>query len=232
VSFDTWVLFAFTETVLCLTPGPAVLFVVSSGLARGDRAALWANAGILSGNAFYFLLSAFGVGAMLVASYQVFTAIQLAGAAYLVYLGAQTWRGAGLALVMPGAGSEPGSNRGRTGPDLTWTGPGQGIDRLPSDGWRMLGRGFLLQTANAKALLFFAALLPQFIDPGAPLGLQISVLAVTSVVIEFIVLACYGYGAGRAAALARQPRFVTVTNRVSGGMLVAAGTAVALSRDT
>ena len=61
MSLEAWLLFAITETVLCLTPRPAVLFVVSSGLARGGRAALWANAGALSGtrstSSFYILLS-------------------------------------------------------------------------------------------------------------------------------------------------------------------------------
>ena len=87
----------------------------------------------------------------------------------------------------------------------------------------------MLQTANAKALLFFVALLPQFIDAARPIAPQILLLAVTSVAIEFVVLAAYGYFAGRAARLARERRFVVATNRVSGGLLVAAGTAIALT---
>jgi homoserine/homoserine lactone efflux protein len=76
-----------------------VLFVFSHGLARGGRASLWANAGILAGNAFYFFLSALGLGAVLLASHRVFTVLQYAGALYLIYLGVQTIRGAGLALL-------------------------------------------------------------------------------------------------------------------------------------
>jgi threonine/homoserine/homoserine lactone efflux protein len=208
MSLESWLFFVVTETLLCLTPGPAVLFVVSSGLARGGRAALWANAGILSGNTFYFLLSALGLGAVLISSHEVFTVLKYVGAAYLVYLGVLTIRGAGLGLPV----------EGQRAPD--------------GDGWRMLARGFLLQTANAKALIFFVALLPQFIDARAPLAPQVLLLAVTSLVIEFFVLAAYGCFAGRAAHLARQARFVTATNRVSGGMLVVAGTAVALSTES
>ena len=92
---DVWILFVVTETVLCLTPGPAVLFVVSHGLARGGRASLAANAGILTANAVYFALSAFGLGAVLLASHEVFMALKYAGAAYLIYLGIQTMRGGG-----------------------------------------------------------------------------------------------------------------------------------------
>ena len=204
---ELWLLFVVTETLLCLTPGPAVLFVVSSGLARGSRAALWANAGILSGNTFYFLLSALGLGAILTASHDIFTVLKYAGAAYLVYVGVLTLGGAGLGLTAT--------------PDYPPI----------AERWRMLARGFLLQTANAKALIFFVALLPQFIDTRAPLAPQVLILAVTSVAIEFVVLAAYGYLAGRAARLAREARFVKATNRVSGGMLIVAGTAVALSTE-
>ena len=63
MSLRVWFFFVVTETVLCLTPGPAVLFILSCGLARGGRAALWGNAGILSANTFYFVVSAFGLGA-------------------------------------------------------------------------------------------------------------------------------------------------------------------------
>ena len=205
MSFDRWLFFVVTEAVLCVTLGPAVLFVLSCGLVHGGRTALWANAGILSGNTFYFALSALGVGALLAASHEVFLAIKLLGAAYLVYLGIQTIRGAGLGLRADEA------------------------PRPVARGARMLVRGFVLQTANAKALLFFVALLPQFIDATRPVAPQILILAVTSVAIEFVVLATYGYFAGRAAQLARERRFVVATNLVSGGLLVAAGTAIALS---
>ncbi len=204
MSFTTWLFFSGTEALLCLTPGPAVLFVLSHGLAQGGRASLWANAGILTGNAFYFLLSALGLGAVLLASHEVFTAIKLLGAGYLVYLGVRTILGIGLGLRADG-----------------------GVRAATRD-WATLGRGFALQAANPKALMFFVALLPQFIDPARPIVLQILILGVTSVVIEFFVLAGYGYLAARAAAIAHEPRFVALSNRVSGGMLVAAGAGLAL----
>ena len=135
---------------------------MSSGLAHGGRAALWANAGILTGNTFYFALSALGVGALLVASHDVFVVIKLLGAAY--------WC----------AGHSNDSRRG----GRPTRGAGHDVDRR---GGRTLVRGFVLQTANAKALLFFVALLPQFIDAARPIAPQILLLAVTSVAIEFVV---------------------------------------------
>jgi homoserine/homoserine lactone efflux protein len=92
-----------------------------------------------------------------------------------------------------------------------------------------MARGFALQVANPKALIFFVALLPQFLDVSRPIASQMAILGVTSVVIEFVVLAGYGYLAARALRLARQPRFVALTNQVSGGMLILAGTGIALS---
>jgi homoserine/homoserine lactone efflux protein len=206
LSVNSWLLFAATEALLCLTPGPAVLFVLSHGLARGARASLWANAGILAGNTFYFLLSALGLGTILLASHEVFTTIKYAGAAYLIYLGARMFLGASPAL------------RGRDARTASTT-----------RDWHTLTRGFALQAANPKALMFFAALLPQFIDPSRAIAPQVLILGVTSVVIEFSVLAGYGYLSARAATVAGEPGFARITSRVSGGLLVAAGAGVALS---
>jgi homoserine/homoserine lactone efflux protein len=185
-----------------------VLFVVSHGLAGGGRASLAANAGILTANAIYFVLSALGLGAVLLASHNVFTALKYTGAAYLVYLGIQTVRGAGLSLPDPGAVDQ----------------------RAREDAWRVWARATALQASNPKSLIFFTALLPQFIDIARPVAFQMLVLGVTSAMIEFVVLAVYGYLAASASRLAQQPRFRIVTNRVSGAMLIAAGAGVALNR--
>ena len=75
--------------------------------------------------------------------------------------------------------------------------------------------GFVLQLANPKALVFFVALLPQFIDPHGSVLLQVAVLAVTSVVIEFFVLLAYGALAGRLTSVAARPRFEPEISRCS-----------------
>ena len=207
MTLQAWLVFAITETLLCLTPGPAVLFVLSYGLSQGGRASLWANAGILTANALYFGLSALGLGAVLLASFSLFTIIKYVGSGYLIYLGIQTIRGAGLALPA-GRSIEP--------------------SKL---GWRALTRGVALQAANPKAILFFVALLPQFIDPSRAILPQILILGVTSAIIEFFVLAGYGYLAGTASTMVRGARFVVAVNRISGGMLVIAGAGLALVKD-
>src|SRR6202035_3087037 len=89
MSPTTWWLCASMELVMCLTPGPAVLYVISSGLRAGARRSMFSNLGILAANAVYFALSATGVGALLVANYDLFRAIKWIGAAYLIIIGAR-----------------------------------------------------------------------------------------------------------------------------------------------
>src|SRR5215831_19116604 len=89
MALRTWLLFCATETVLCLTPGPAVLLVVSQAISRGAWAGLAATLGILTANTVYFALSATGVGAILLGSSGAFAIVKWLGAIYLVWMGAR-----------------------------------------------------------------------------------------------------------------------------------------------
>jgi threonine/homoserine/homoserine lactone efflux protein len=143
---------------------------------------------------------------VLLASYELFSIIRWVGAAYLIWLGITAFIGKSPVLsVTPAAG-------------------------LPVRRRRIFLNGFVLQASNPKALVFFTALLPQFIDPSGSLAGQVTILAVTSVVIEFFVLLGYGALAGRLTGLARRPRFSTIANRVAGSMLIAAGVGMARLR--
>ena len=204
----TWWIFVTTEIALCLTPGPAVLFVLSSALRYGARSSLQSNLGILAANSVYYLLSATGVGALLLASYNLFFAVKWLGAAYLIFLGIRTFLNRSFVLEVPG-------------------GPCVGT---PGSRAKLFRDAFLVQMSNPKAIVFFVALLPQFINPRGPVGLQIAILGVTSVVIEFCVLLGYGLLAARASAVARQPRYASWTNRISGTLLIGAGAGMATLR--
>ena len=89
---ELWIAFCLTEAVLCFTPGPAVLLVVSYALSGGRREGMGAALGVLAANTLYFALSAAGVGALLLASNELFTALKWAGAGYLVWLGLRMLR--------------------------------------------------------------------------------------------------------------------------------------------
>lgn len=203
MTLETWLLFCMTETVLCLIPGPAVLYVVSVGLGRGVRPGIGAALGILSGNALYFALSATGVAAVIVASSGLFNALKLAGAAYLVWLG--------LRMLLLQRGKPAAATVAATAVR------------------KIFLRGFLVQTGNPKALVFFIALLPQFINPEHAVGWQILVLGVSSVLIEFLVLGLYVVAAARAMQLAGA-HLAGPLERIGGGLLVVAGARLALLR--
>ena len=204
VSLEVWVLFVVTESILCLTPGPAVLLVVAQALGRGAAASVWATLGILTGNALYFALSATGLGALLLASYELFALVRWLGAAYLIWLGVRVLLGRSAARS---TATTVAVGRGRT-----------------------FVNGFVLQAANPKALLFFVALLPQFIEPGGRVAGQVLVLAATSVAIELVILLAYGAAAGRLHALTANPRFARFADGLVGTMLVTAGVGLAAVR--
>jgi threonine/homoserine/homoserine lactone efflux protein len=203
MTWQVWTAFAILETVLCFTPGPAVLLVLSQALSRGTGRAVFSIFGIIAANSVYFVLSASGVGAILLASYDLFFAIKWIGVAYLVWLGLNEIFGT---------------------PKLTALRP---ADDTRGDGWRMFRKGFVLQMSNPKALVFFTALVPQFLNPHAPIAPQVAILAGTSMAIEFVVQFLYAALAGRFSHLAARPNFAKLTNRVAGSLLIAAGVGMA-----
>lgn len=204
MTFEAWLLFCMTETVLCFTPGPAVLLVVSLSLTSGARAGFGASIGILLANAFYFLLSATSIGAILLASWELFSLIKWVGAAYLVWLG--------LRMVFSHA-------------DAFEREAGAGTTTRKS--LAPFTHGLLTQGANPKTLVFFTAILPQFINPEAAVPAQVAILGVSSILIELLVLAFYVAVCHRTRGMVQRPSFATSLNRVSGVLLIWAGAGLA-----
>jgi homoserine/homoserine lactone efflux protein len=207
LKLETWLFFVITEAVLSVTPGPAVLFVLSQAVRRGAAKSVWASLGILSTNAAYFALSATSLGAIIMATYDLFFLIKWAGAAYVIYLGLQCFFSKSTVLAVPENKSAGNTN------------------------WRTWMDGFLLQAANPKALLFFTAILPQFIDTNHSIAAQIVILGLSSIVVEFFILFAYGQLAGRTLSAVENPRFEKISNRIAGSLLIGAGLGLArLSR--
>lgn len=203
MSFETWLAFCLTEAALCLTPGPAVLLVMSFSISRGARAGLRAGVGILAANAGYFALSALGVGALLLASWELFVLIKWAGAAYLVTLGVR--------MLLSSARANP-----------------EAPPAEPAASNPML-RGFVAQAANPKSIVFFTALLPQFLHVDSPMAPQVLILGASSVLIELVVLAGYALASARARQWAGD-RLQAPLQRIGGIFLIGAGARLAAIR--
>ena len=192
------------ETMACLSPGPAVLLVMSQGLSRGVLASIWSSCGILAANALYFAVSATGIAAVLLGSKSLFNVITWIGAGYTIWLGVRTLASSGAAVS---ASPSP-----------------------PASSARMFTNGFVLQISKPGLLLFFVAVLPQFILPGSGVARQVLILAITSIFVEFVILSLYGVLAAQLGRLAVGARFVALANRLSGLMLILAAVALARSR--
>jgi threonine/homoserine/homoserine lactone efflux protein len=209
INWDTYWLYVLTEAALSLSPGPAVMLVIAYGLTQGARRSVPATLGILSANALYFALSATSLGAVIAASPAFFTVVKWLGAAYLVYVALSAIFGKPSPLTV----SDPGSRGGSR--------------------WSIYLAGLTLQLANPKTLIFFVAILPQFVDPRLPVGAQMVWLAAGSVIPEFFILGGYGFLASRARHIASDPRFARWTDRVAGVLvLIVAALMVSVSPES
>lgn len=188
-----WLFFGATLAVV-LSPGPAAICVASQGAGNGVQKALNGIAGIAVANAVYFALSATGIAALIIASHQIFNVIKWVGVAYLVYLGA-------------------GAILGKAG-GLTIT---RG-DTLPRK--KLFLQGFIVEFANPKALMYFAAILPQFINLANSVLPQILIMGVVTVVIDFSVYTGYAFLAHRLINGGVKQRAVKTINVVAGSALL------------
>lgn len=194
--------FALLSLVLTVTPGPDSLLVLRSSLRAGRRTGIRVAAGATSGSLFWGICSAAGLTAVMAASAQAFRAVQLAGAAYLVFQGIRGWRGA------------KSSSGGHERPEQ----PG------PEPGFRT---GLLSNVLNPKVGLFFLTVMPQLIPHHAHIAAYALAFAVTDVLIAGTWLTTVAWISDKARALLRRPRTRTALDRAAGATLFALGVKVA-----
>jgi threonine/homoserine/homoserine lactone efflux protein len=205
---DHLVAFVLASVVLVLIPGPTVIFVVSRALAHGRRSALGTVTGNSTGSVVLVLLVAFGLGSVVERSLLVFTVIKLVGAAYLVYLGVQTFRA-----------------RGDLAAAITGGDPGAPADR------RLYWQGVIVGVTNPKVLIFFAAILPQFVDAKAGNAtVQMLVLGLVFAVLAASLDSLWGLAAGWAREwFATSPTRLRRVGGVGGVMMIMLGVGLAVS---
>lgn len=192
-----WLVYTLAALGLSLSPGPNSLLALTHGALHGRRKALYTLFGGSLGFVLIIALSMFGIGALLKASVVWLTVLKWVGGAYLVWLGVQVWRSPPITLECSTATA------------------------APVRGALMFRQGFLSAATNPKGILFFAAFLPQFVDPARNVWVQFAIMAATFVLIEFLTEFVLASLAQRVTGwLARVGR---TFNRVCGGLFVGIG---------
>jgi len=200
ISFQLWLAFAAAAAVVIAIPGPTTLMVTGHAMSSGTRVALASLLGVALGDFTAIACSVLGLGAILTASSEAFTVLKWAGALYLIYLGIKLWRAPAVPLGAMAAG--------------------QGARRSVG---RAIAESFSVTLLNPKGLLFFAAFLPQFIDPHRAVLPQVVILALTFEVLAASSLALYIFMTARARRIMDSPRAIKIMNRAGGTMLIGAG---------
>ncbi len=193
--------FLLITVVLFLTPGPIVTLTIATAARSGTRAALLSVAGATTGNALLITGIALGLGWILKASAEVFDVLRWVGAAYLIWLGIQAWRHAGSTAE----GAPPG------GHVYAW-------------------RGFVVAMTNPKSIAFFTAFLPQFLDPALPVGRQLAVMGICSVVMGGVLDSGWAVAAGLGRDWFMKPKHNRLLGRLSGIVLIGGGIWLSLAR--
>lgn len=202
---DLWA-FLTASFLLWLTPGPDTMYILARSIAQGRRAGVMSALGIGSGLLIHTLLAGFGLAAILATSALAFVAVKTAGAAYLVYLGVKTLR---KGIAPPAA---------------------QGF--VPVSSWRVYREGVVCNALNPKVAVFFLALLPQFVDPGARLG-PMPFLFLGAIFVTGGTLWCFGQALCAARAtrtFRRNPALLRWLERLSGCVYIALGLNLLRSR--
>lgn len=197
-------LFISASFILAITPGPDIVYTLTRGITQGRKAALCAAAGFNFGIIFHSLFAALGISAVLMTSALAYQVIKYAGAAYLIYIGIQTWRSHSQSMVQGTA------------------------DVLRP--MAIFKQTVLCNVLNPKVALFFLAFLPQFVDPArGSVGMQMFVLGMIFMLVSFPVFATLALFSGAVGnRLKENSRIESWMKRVAGGVLVSLGIALAI----
>lgn len=199
VTFETLMLFIVTTFVVVLSLGPAAIAVTAESASNGFNRSFLVILGIAIANVVFFVLSATGIAALLITSHTLFSIIKWVGVAYLLYLGfSAMFNHAGPLSI------NPSSNKN-------------------GSGYKVFLKGFVLELSNPKALLYFSALLPQFIDISHPIMTQLALLCVITLILDLFCYSLYGYLGFKSISVGIKPSIIKFINRSAGTMLIFAG---------
>lgn len=194
---ELYLTFCGVMAVMAVTPGPANLFSVANGVERGKAGAMAGVLGMNAATLIWFGAAALGLGALVVAFPEAFRLISIGGALYVAWLGVKALQGAFATAANPDA---PTVRLGRSA----------------------LIDGFMVQIANPKAVLFFTAVLPPFLDPARPAAPQLALFAAATIGMDVLTMSAYGLGGAALARRMSQPRFRRGFALLTGILLLAA----------
>ncbi len=203
MSFELYSLFFVTTVLLILVPGPSAMLASSQGANLQSQKAFFGILGIASADAIFFALSATGIATLIIASTALFNIIKWIGVLFLLYLG--------LTILF----SKTSAIR---------------LDNTKTDSHalKLFSQGLVIQLANPKALMYFSALLPQFIDPNEPLFSQILIMGLTCFVADLLVYTLYAFLGAHLAKQQLKSWAVNLINKTAGTALIYTGVKMAM----
>ena len=207
MSFEFWFLYAVTIFLASIVPGPSMLLALTHGIKYGARRTIVAAMGNVSASLMQASISMAGLGAVLMASETLFMVIKWLGAVYLVIIGINTLRSTGVSLS---GKDDKSGNR-------------------PVSQAKMFSQAFVVAAGNPKAIVFFTALFPQFINPEVSHGSQFFILMITLGGIAFGCFMAYALGGEKVVSVFIKDKARKWMNRIIGTTFIGAGVGIAVS---
>ena len=201
MTLELLILYSVFSFFYIISPGPAIFLAISNGMACGLKSVFMSSSGNIIGLFILSCISISGLGVVLTSSATLFLIVKIIGALYLIYLGVKQFRATKI-TAMPSK---------------------QQINEPQRSSFSFFNEGFLLALTNPKAILFFMALFPQFINVEKPLPEQFSILTAIFMALSFLSLFSYGFIGKSARGLFRNQAAMTWFHRITGGLFIGMG---------
>ena len=205
MSADVWLSFVLASMILCFSPGPTVFLVMGQSLSHGKTSVVPLVAGVLSGDVIAMSISFIGLGALLATSAVLFSIFKWVAAAYLVYLGIKTWR---------------------SKLDV------QNVEPVLGRNGKIFKQALIVTALNPKGIIFFIAFFPLFIDADKAVLPQMLIMALSFLMASAFSAAFYSIFSGYLRSKMKSVQVQKAFNKISGTMLVGAGTVTATLRQS
>lgn len=207
MNLTLWISFIGTVLIIGITPGPSVLLATANSMNYGTKKTIGTILGDLSANTLQIILSAFGLATIIISSGEVFSFIKWIGVGYLIYMGVMK------IISKPKIGDFEKINKEKSF-------------------LKLYSEGFFMSASNPKAIIFFAALFPLFIDQNIAFAPQVVVLGLTYLTIDGICLLIYVQFASRLKKSLENKQKIHLQNKIIGALLIFSGLMLSLIKRT